>query len=419
VADLENDNEATDRDEASDEPRAKKFKYTSKAKPEAAASSSKASSKADEDDDDDSPAEAPGSSDSEDEERDEDGDQDDERDEDTSETDDDSDAEEEAEAAPKENRAARRKKKKVKDGAESKDRNEKIRKQLLKKKLAAEEEPEALTAGEMMDDALARGVAATGKWLKRNSVAVQYVLLAALVGGVGFGIYAYFTGTKAEAASGLLASAVHADRGVVDADPPPQKPGEEQVVAVYKTEKERADAALAGYRAAEAAAKGSGAGILARLGEAGVLLDTKQYDAAIAAYREVKGSPLGAADPDVLGRAVEGIGFALEGKGDKDGALGAFKEMESMSARGFKELGMYHQARLLAGKGEKDKALALIKAARDRIRTDPRGFAYVDGVLEELNKTLDPEGAAKAKGGMGLDQVLKLQEMMKKTQGDE
>jgi hypothetical protein len=417
VADQDIDNEATDRDEASDEPRAKKFKYTSKAKPAAAASKVSAKDDDDDDDDDDEPrakasAEADGEDDAsdEDERSDEDGDADDE---------DDDGEQEEAEVAPKENRAARRKKLKVKEGAAPKDRNEKIRKQLLKKKLAAEEEPEALTAGEMMDDALARGVAATGKWLKRNSVAVQYVLLAALVGGVGFGIYAYFSGSKAEAASGRLARAVHSDRGVVDADPPPRKPGEEQVVAVYKTEKERADAALAGYREAEAAAKGTGAGILARLGEAGVLLDTKQYDAAIAAYREVKGSPLGAADPDVLGRAVEGIGFALEGKGDKDAAIGAFKEMESMTARGFKELGMYHQARLLAAKGEKDKALALIKAARDRIRTDPRGFAYVDGVLEELNKTLDPEGAAKAKGGMGLDQVLKIQELMKKTQGDE
>lgn len=418
MADQDIDNETTDREDASDEPRAKKFKYTSKAKPAASKTAEKAAEDADEDDSDDEPRAKAASKPAADDEDDDDDTSEDEGDE-ANDEEADEDEEEAEEAAPKENRAARRKKKKVKEGAEPKDRNEKIRKQLLKKKLAAEEEPEALTAGEMMDDALARGVAAAGKWLKRNSVGVQYVLLAALVGGVGFGIYSYFNGSKAEAASALLARAVHSDRGVVDADPPPRKPGEEQVVAVFKTEKERADAALAEYRQAETAAKGSGAGILARLGEAGVLLDSKQYDAAIAAYREVKGSPLGAADADVMGRAVEGIGFALEGKGDKDAAIGAFKEMESMTARGFKELGMYHQARLLAGKGEKDKALALIKSARDRIRTDPRGFAYVDGVLEELNKTLDPEGAAKAKGGMGLDQVLKIQELMKKTQGEE
>lgn len=449
-----NDDEK-ERDEASEEPRAKKFKYTSKAKsapakeaavPPKAAEKKPARDDEDEDEDDEpvakkpAPAKKPAAAkkeaaDDEDDDEDADDEEDDADDEEDDEDADDDD--EEAEAAEgddededkpvevKENRAQRRKKKKVKEGAEPQDRNEKIRKQLLKKKLAAEEEPEELTAGEMVDDAFARGVAATGKWLQRNSVAVQYVLLAAMVGAVGFGIYSWRTGAKSEEASSLLSTAIHADRGVVDPDPPPMKPGDEPVVAVYKSQKERTDAAFAGYKRAANASNGTGAAILARLGEAGLLLDTKKWDEAAAAYREVKASPLAAADVDVRGRAVEGIGFALEGKGDQTAAMGAFKELETVTGRGFKELALYHQARIHASKGEKDRANELIKTARERIKTDPRGFTYLEAALDELGRSLDPNAGSKGGGprpggnNMGLEQLMKLQEMMQKNQGDE
>lgn len=202
------------------------------------------------------------------------------------------------------------------------------------------------------------------------------------------------------------------------------KPGEEPVVAIYKTQKERTDAAFAGYKRASNASTGTGAAILARLGEAGLLLDTKKWDDAAAAYREVKASPLAAADVDVRGRALEGIGFALEGKGDQAGAMGAFKELETVTGRGFKELAQYHQARLHAQKGEKDRANELIKAARERIKADPRGFAYLEATLDELGRSLDPNaankgGARPGGGNMGLEQIMKLQEMMQKNQGEE
>lgn len=421
MADRENDD--AEREETAEEPRAKKFKYTSKAKaapekakepepeekkraPATARDEDEEEEESDDEDDDSSDDDADEPSDDESEDSDEEA----------------GDDEEEKPVEPKENRAQRRKNKKVKPGAEPKDRNEKVRKQLLKKKLAAEEEPEALTAGEMVDDAFARGMAAAGKWLQKNSAAVQYVVLAGLLGAVGFGVYTWHAGSKAEEASGLLAKAVYADRGVVDADPPPRKPGEEEVIKVYKTSQERVDAALADYKRAGAASNGTGAAILARLGEAGLLLDAKKWDEAATAYRDVKSSALATADVDVKGRALEGIGFALEGKGDSGAALGAFKELESLNGRGFKELGLYHQARIHAQKGEKEKATELVKAARERIKTDPRGFSYLEGVLEELSRALDPNAgskASKAGGGMGLEQIMKLQEMMQKSQGDE
>ena len=444
------DDEATTGSEAdaetSAEPKAKKFKYTPKAKveakgtrpeepaekPSAQPSETKgrpapapaASQRPSESDDDDEPEgedDEPEDSDDSGEESDDSGGEDDEVDgaADSAEKGSDED-DEEAPAPVKENRAARRKKKKVPEGAEPKDRNERVRKQLLKKKLEAEAEPEALTAGEMVDDAFARGVAATGKWLKKNSVAVQYVLLAALLASVGGGIYTWLSGSKAEAASGLLARAVTSDRGRVDPDPPPKQPGEEEILPIYKTTQDRVEAALGNYKRAASASTGTGAAVLARLGEGGVLLDARRWDDALAAYREVKASGLATADVDVKARTLEGIGFALEGKGDPNAAMGVFKELESLNARGFKELGMYHQARIHAQRGEKERALELVKIARERVKADPRGFAYLDGVLDELGRSIDPALGAKSKGSgkaMGLDQLMNIEDMIKKTQG--
>ena len=142
---------------------------------------------------------------------------------------------------------------------------------------------------------------------------------------------------------------------------------------------------------------GTAAAILARLGEAGVLLDQGKWDDAAAAYRDVKQSPLAAADPDVRGRAMEGVGFALEGKGDRDAALKAFAEIESAQVKGFIELSLYHQARLLAKKGEKEKAVELIKKAEERLKTASGEAAptFVKGMLGELHRKVDPASAPK------------------------
>ena len=55
-------------------------------------------------------------------------------------------------------------------------------------------------------------------------------------------------------------------------------------------------------------------------------------------------------------RAVEGTGLALEQKGDKDAALKSYEELAKIDAKGFEELGLYHQARVHALKGDKDAA---------------------------------------------------------------
>jgi tetratricopeptide (TPR) repeat protein len=252
----------------------------------------------------------------------------------------------------------------------------------------------ALAPGELVDDALARGTAAAGRWLKKNFSTIQWVIIGAAAAGVGYGVYVYRGERRAEAASAGLVQAIEKERGRISDKPESAsgaegKNGEDDTTPTFKSADERRAAALSAYQAASGKAPGSGPAILARLGEAGLLLDKHDWDGAVAAYREVKSSKLAAADIDVRGRAIEGTGYALEGKGDIDGAIAAFHELENTDAKGLKDLGLYHQARVLYARnkeGDRDKAKTLLKTAHD----------HLEAAAAETSKSAGP--AANAQG---------------------
>ena len=133
-------------------------------------------------------------------------------------------------------------------------------------------------------------------------------------------------------------------------------------------------------------------------------------------------SKLAAAASDVRGRAIEGAGFAKEGKGDQAGALASFKDLQSIEAKGYKELGQYHEARVLAAQGNKDKAKELLKAVRDKLQApQPDGSkpfrfleAMVDRKLAEIDPTAVPKAAAAAAPGGGAQLTPEQIEMLKK-----
>jgi tetratricopeptide (TPR) repeat protein len=316
-----------------------------------------------------------------------------------------------AEEAPAPNRAqrraeaARRRKKRegdtVKADADAdaealpKDRNARAR-ELLKRRReqAAEAKPPTLMAGEMVDDALARTTSAIGKWLRQNGSRIQWVIVGALVVGGGYLFYESRVQKTAAAASDALAAGVDADLGVIKLE---DKRSDEEKAAdptkVFKNREERTEAAMAAYKKVLAEHPNTGAAILARLGEAGDLLDKREWDRALEAYSAVASSTLAAADSDVKGRAVEGMGFAKEGKGDLAGAMAAFKELQSIEARGFKELGMYQEARILLAQGEKDKAKDLLKQVREKLQqpsTEGKTFAFLEAVVDEALRRIDP-----------------------------
>jgi hypothetical protein len=283
------------------------------------------------------------------------------------------------------------------------DRNQTVKKQLLKKRDDAAKRKVPLAPSEMVDDALARGMAGGLRWLKKNFGAVQWVVIAAIAGGIGYAIYDSRMDKRAEQASAELMKGTLSERGRISGTATPPKPddGVDDPTPVFKSADERRETALASYRKVVSSYPGTGASILARLGEAGVLLDKRDWDGAITAYREVRDSALAKADVTVRGRAIEGIGLASEGKSDSEGALKAYHELENTDSRGLKELGMYHQARILFAKNEADKAKELLKSAREKLKSansgNPNGpmgeshpFAFLETQIDDLLRRIDP-----------------------------
>lgn len=291
------------------------------------------------------------------------------------------------------------------DAGLSKDKNARA-KELLKRRreqaASAASAPVAntLDAGEMVDDALARSAAAIGKWFRNNVQAIQWVVLIVLVGAGGYVLYNSRTEKKAGEASAKLIAGIAADRGIVmDEDKRSDEEKEYDSRRVFKTTTERADAALSSFNTVVEQHKGSGAALLAKLGEGGAYLEKKEYDKAIASYAEVLASPLAGADPDVKGRATEGTAFAKEGKGDLDGALTSFKELGTIDVKGYKELATYHEARVTFAKGDKAKAKELLEPLNTKLTTsstEPQPVGYLKSAVSDLLTQVDPAAAAAA-----------------------
>jgi hypothetical protein len=313
------------------------------------------------------------------------------------------------------------------------DRNQTVKKQLLKKRDEAARRKVPLAPGEMLDDALARGMAGSSRWLKANFGALQWVIVGAIVAGGAYAYYDYRATKRAEAASAELIRGAVSERGRISGSSQPKGPDEpDDPTPVFKSADERRDTALASYRKVVSSYRGSGAAILARLGEGGVLLDKRDWDGALAAYQEVKASPLAAVDASVRCSAIEGIGLALEAKGDTDGTLRSFRELENTDVRGPKELGMYHQARILFAKGDLDKAKELLKTARERLKTaspattspaggEPHPFGFLESQIDDLLRRIDPAAApestatsARPSKAMTADDLQRLQEQLKR-----
>lgn len=301
-------------------------------------------------------------------------------------------------------------------------------KELLKRRREQASEPTRpinLLPGEMVDDAFARSTSAAGKWLRSNFGKIQWVVLAGIAAAVGFAVYTSQVEKTAAAATDALAAGITVEHAKVMAE---DKRSDEEKEAepgkVYKTADERADAAIAAYRKAQAEHAGTAAALLAKLGEAGVLLDKRDWAGAIEAYNAVLASKLATADADVRGRAIEGVGLAKEGKGDLDAATASFKELQAIDERGFKELGMYHEARMLLAKGDKDKAKDLLKQIHDKLVVPtPEGkpYRYLETVVDDALRRLDPNAlpnkppviGGDAKGNaMSADQMAKIQKML-------
>jgi hypothetical protein len=275
------------------------------------------------------------------------------------------------------------------------------------------------------------------EWIKQHAQLFGGLVAVAVLGALGAVGYFYWQGKHDADASALLSQAYAAERGHIsdkdDEDPETEARTSLPLYPTYKTVDARRDAALAKYRDVESKYSGTGAATLARLAEASLLLDKSDGKGAAAAYEEVKGSALAQADAEVRGRAIEGTGFAAEllaqtDAGSKDAhldaALAAFKLLEQVDMKGFKELALYHQARVEAAKGDKPKAVELLKDAYKRVAEpgETHPFPYLETVIEDRLRELDPtalppKAPPKGNGPGGLDMNdPKIQELLRQLQ---
>ncbi len=330
-----------------------------------------------------------------------------------------------------ERRAAARKGKKKKGGGLEVAASKKL------SKIGERSQPRRDVAVAADADALIDRTAKLGDWAKQNQKAVQIVgalIAAALLGIAGF---LYFDHKRETDASVLLAKAVADERARVG----DVKDDDESAGPAFKSYDERRDAALAKYREVQSKYPKTGAAILARLSEGSLLLDKREADGAIAAFQDVKSSALAAADKEVLCRALEGLGFAYEAKAlatpaeaakFQDEALKAYKELENTDVRGFKELAMYHQGRVLQDKGDKDKAKEILVSLKTRLEKpeDPMmpgvpsgpSFPYLRSMAMDRLYEIDPTAAPKAPpgpkgGGMDPEALQRMIEQLQRQKG--
>lgn len=232
--------------------------------------------------------------------------------------------------------------------------------------------PVGLDAGEMVDDALSRGIDVTWKTIRRHFNVVQWIVVFLLGGYIAWQIYSWRHEKNVAKASDVLIDAVQKEYGE-------QSPNLGEVAE--------------SYRQAIAARPGTPTASLAQIGLAGVLYDQKKYAEAIALYDEVASSKLAKMDPDVKGRAIEGSALALEAKGEDDKALKKFGELANAELDGFGDLARYHQARLHHKKGDDAKAKELLVKLVEKLQKEKTaaGPSYLAGISRELLTSIDPK----------------------------
>jgi hypothetical protein len=282
--------------------------------------------------------------------------------------------------------------------------------------------PSAIPGVSPEADPLVRRAVHAGNWVQDHQQTVVAMVVVALLGFGGFAGYQYWQDRRNGGASTVLAQAMIDEHGHIsdkvddDDDDTHAKP----LYPTFKSAADRRDAALAKYRDVEAKYAGTGAALLAKLAEASILLDTGDAKGAAAAYDDVLGSPLARADAEVRGRALEGVGFAAEALAVTDGAdkakhlddaLATYKKLADVDMMGFRELGQYHQARVVQAQGDKAKAIELLKDVQKRISEpgEETQFSYLKFVVEDRLRDLDPTALppkaradASGKGGPGV-----------------
>ena len=187
-------------------------------------------------------------------------------------------------------------------------------------------------------------------------------LFVVIAGSMGLSAYSDSRASHTTQAFARIAKVATADLLPADGETPKS----DDDAPRFKTDKERTEAALKETDAFLAAHGGGKLKLKAQLVKAGFLLDLAKYDEAIAIYDQLVGGSL---DRSLRFLAIEGVGYANEGKGDLDRALDAFGKLavEGATMGGFyRDRGLYHQARMAERKGNAKQAGDLLREVLDK-----------------------------------------------------
>lgn len=242
------------------------------------------------------------------------------------------------------------------------------------------------------EDAFQVGVKQVGQKAARRAplVAIGLVLgIGAIVASVV--LYARSQESSAEATRLLTTAVTYEARAEVGdpdlllgkSDRPPPAP-------VVKDEAARAAAVDQALAELSAQAKGSEAEVAAEVMVAARRMQEGKFAEAETTYRGFLDT-VSAGHP-LRWAAREGLGFAREAQGDLDGALAEFKTLAGEKGVFYRDMGLWHQGRVLERQNKTDEALAIY---RQYIAEFPLGVPSI--AQSEVRKRLaelDPSAVA-------------------------
>lgn len=302
------------------------------------------------------------------------------------------------EEEPKLTRRERRAQSKTGDSEEAvKDRNQRLRAEAAARRRQRSSErraavSEGLDASERMDDAVARGTDAAGKFLRENFAWLQWVIILAIAGGVTYLVVDYRRKVQAEKAGFQLAQVFAAQHGKIASAEASPAASMDDVRSEFKTAQEKNKKALASWKSV-LGSKNKLIAAEAQLAIAGVLYDQGQYAQARAAYQKVEKHPATASHSDLRARAVEGVGLSFEAEEKWDEAKKAFTRLANFDASLFARLSQFHLARVELLAGDREKALGILRPLDEKLSKDapPEGPSdYLGAAVRDLLKTADP-----------------------------
>ena len=236
------------------------------------------------------------------------------------------------------------------------------------------------------DDAFQGAVRGAGRGVARRGRIIALALVAAVVlAGVAVIVYAQRTTKTAEATQILAAGAAYEARARIG-DPLAifGAPLDHPPFPVFSDEAARDAAVAKAVADLQQVAPGTSPALAAKLVEGAAKLRDGDFAAAEATYRDfIKAA--GEAHP-LLFLAREGLASAREGRGDVDGALAELRILAGSKGAFYREMALYHQARILADAGRKDEAIAALRSyaeefplaepslARDAVRALAEGL---------------------------------------------